>query len=84
VLTAVGVAIALTVLGKLLDVPLPVALALAAAYPLVLLPLRFYLPAELVRLRPRPVTPASEQEMAERSATDHEQAVELESDLQNR
>jgi O-antigen/teichoic acid export membrane protein len=85
VLTAVGVAIALTVLGKLLDVPLLAALALAASYPLVLLPLRFYLPAELARLRPRPVTPAREQEIAERSALDaHEQAVELESDLQNR
>jgi O-antigen/teichoic acid export membrane protein len=85
VLTAVGVAIALTVLGKLLDVPLLAALALVASYPLVLLPLRFYLPAELARLRPRPVTPAREQETAERAAIDaHEQAVELESDLQNR
>ena len=85
VLTAAAAAIALTVLGKLLDVPLPVALALVACYPLVLLPLGFYLPAELSRLRPRPVTPAGEEEIAERSALDaHEQAVELESDLQNR
>jgi O-antigen/teichoic acid export membrane protein len=85
VLTAAGVAIALTVLGKLLDVPLAVALALAVSYPLVLLPLRFYLPAELARLRRGRATPAREQEIAERSAIDaHEEAVELESDLQNR
>jgi O-antigen/teichoic acid export membrane protein len=85
VLTAVGVAIALTVLGKLLDVPLLAALAMVASYPLVLLPLRFYLPAELAPLRRGPVTPAREQEIAERSAIDaHEEAVELESDLQNR
>jgi hypothetical protein len=36
----------LTVLGKLLDAPLAVALALAAAYPLVLALLGFYLPVE--------------------------------------
>ena len=51
VVTLVGVAVALTVLGKLLDVPLPVALVLSAVYPLVLLPLGFYLPAERSRLR---------------------------------
>ncbi|MFL6020291.1 MAG: lipopolysaccharide biosynthesis protein [Gaiellaceae bacterium] len=45
------VAVALTVLGKALDVPLGVALALTAAYPLLLLPLGFYLPAERRRLR---------------------------------
>jgi O-antigen/teichoic acid export membrane protein len=85
VLTAASAAIGLTVLGKLLDVPLLVAFALVALYPLVLLPLGFYLPAELERLRRRRVTPASEQEIAERSAIDaHEQAVDLESDLQNR
>jgi O-antigen/teichoic acid export membrane protein len=44
-------AVGLTVLGKLLDVPLPVALALTAAFPLVLLVLGFYLPAERQRLR---------------------------------
>ena len=51
VVTLVCVAVALTVLGKLLDVPLPVALVLSAVYPLVLLPLGFYLPAERSRLR---------------------------------
>jgi hypothetical protein len=34
-----------------LDAPLPVALALTAAFPLVLLILGFYLPAERRRLR---------------------------------
>jgi O-antigen/teichoic acid export membrane protein len=47
----VAVAVGLTVLGKVLDVPLAVALALAAAYPLVLVPLGFYLPVERRRLR---------------------------------
>jgi O-antigen/teichoic acid export membrane protein len=51
VLTAVLAAVALTLVGKLLDVSLPVALALVAAYPLVLAPLGFYLPAERARLR---------------------------------
>src|SRR5438093_5990339 len=47
-----GVAsVGLTVLGKALDVPLGVALALTAAFPLVLLLLGFYLPAERQRLR---------------------------------
>ena len=46
VVTAAGVAVGLTVLGKLVDAPLPLAIALAAVYPLVLLPLGFYLPAE--------------------------------------
>jgi len=44
-------AVGLTVLGKVLDAPLAVALALTAAFPLVLLLLGFYLPAERQRLR---------------------------------
>jgi O-antigen/teichoic acid export membrane protein len=48
---ALAAAIALLVAGKLLDAPLPLAIALCAAYPLVLLPLGFYLPAERARLR---------------------------------
>lgn len=51
VVTLGAAAVGLTVLGKALDVPLPVAIALTAAYPLVLLPLGFYLPAELGRIR---------------------------------
>jgi O-antigen/teichoic acid export membrane protein len=51
VATAAGGAVALTVIGKLLDVPLAAALALIAAYPLVLLLLGFALPAERARLR---------------------------------
>ena len=51
VATALGAAVTLTVAGKLLDVPLAGAIALALAYPLVLLPLGFYLPAERARLR---------------------------------
>jgi O-antigen/teichoic acid export membrane protein len=47
----VAVALGATVLGKALDVPLAIALALAAAYPLALLPLGFYLPVERRRLR---------------------------------
>jgi O-antigen/teichoic acid export membrane protein len=46
VFTAAGAAVALTVLGKLVDAPLGLAIALAAVYPLVLLPLGFYLPGE--------------------------------------
>ncbi len=49
--TVVGAAVALTVVGKWLDVPLGGALALCAVYPLVLLPLGFYLPVELRRIR---------------------------------
>ena len=45
------VAVALTVLGKAVDAPLGLALALTAAYPLVLALLGFYLPAERKRLR---------------------------------
>jgi O-antigen/teichoic acid export membrane protein len=53
----VGAAVGLTVLGKALHVPLAGALALSAVYPLILLPLGFYLPVELRRLRAL-VTPA--------------------------
>jgi O-antigen/teichoic acid export membrane protein len=51
VATLGAAAVALTVLGKLLDVPLGVALALTLAYPLVLLCVGFYLPAERRRIR---------------------------------
>jgi O-antigen/teichoic acid export membrane protein len=51
VATLAAAAVGLTVLGKTLDAPLAVALALAAAYPLVLALLGFYLPAERRRLR---------------------------------
>jgi O-antigen/teichoic acid export membrane protein len=44
-------AVGLTVLGKLLDAPLGVALALTAAYPLLLALVGFYLPAERRRIR---------------------------------
>jgi O-antigen/teichoic acid export membrane protein len=50
VITAVGAAAALTALGRALDVPLAAALGLALVYPLLLLPLGFYLPAELRRI----------------------------------
>jgi O-antigen/teichoic acid export membrane protein len=49
--TAFGAAAALTVLGRALDPPLVGAIALVASYPLVLLPLGFYLPEELRRMR---------------------------------
>lgn len=51
VVTLAAVAVGLTVLGKLVHASLPVAIALTLAYPLVLLPLGFYLPAERSRLR---------------------------------
>ena len=51
VATLAGVAVGLTVLGKALDVPLGGAIALALAYPLLLWPAGFYLPAELQRMR---------------------------------
>jgi O-antigen/teichoic acid export membrane protein len=51
VATAAAAAVALVATGKVLDVPLAGALLLAVAYPLVLLPLGFYLPAERARLR---------------------------------
>jgi O-antigen/teichoic acid export membrane protein len=50
VATAVGTAVALTVIGKLLDVGLPTAVALTVAYPFALLLLGFYLPAERARI----------------------------------
>ena len=46
VLTAAGAGVALVVAGKLVGGGLAVALALGLAYPIVLLPLGFYLPAE--------------------------------------
>jgi O-antigen/teichoic acid export membrane protein len=51
VATVAAAAVALTVLGKLVDAPLGVALALTAAYPLLLALLGFYLPAERKRIR---------------------------------
>jgi O-antigen/teichoic acid export membrane protein len=51
VATLTGVAVGLTVLGKALDVPLAAAVVLVLAYPLLLLPAGFYLPAELQRMR---------------------------------
>jgi O-antigen/teichoic acid export membrane protein len=51
VLTATAAAVALTVVARALDVPLWAALGLIVVYPLALLPLGFYLPAELTRLR---------------------------------
>jgi O-antigen/teichoic acid export membrane protein len=49
--TAVAPAVGLLLIGKLLDVPLAVAIVLSIAYPIALLPLGFYLPAERARLR---------------------------------
>jgi O-antigen/teichoic acid export membrane protein len=51
VATLGSAAVALVVAGKLLDVPLAAAVLLIAAYPVVLLLLGFYLPAERARLR---------------------------------
>ncbi len=53
VLTGAAAGIALAVLGKVVGAGLPLAVALAVSYPLVLLPLGFYLPAERRRLRAR-------------------------------
>jgi O-antigen/teichoic acid export membrane protein len=47
---AVGTAVALTAVGKALHVPLAVAVLLVLAYPVILLPLGFYLPVERRRL----------------------------------
>ena len=47
----VGTATALNVVAALVDAPLAPAVALVVAYPIVLLPLGFYLPAERTRLR---------------------------------
>jgi O-antigen/teichoic acid export membrane protein len=49
--TLIGAAVALNVVAVLVDAPLPLAIALVLAYPVVLLPLGFYLPAERTRLR---------------------------------
>jgi O-antigen/teichoic acid export membrane protein len=51
VVTVIAAAVGLTLVGKALDVSLPVALVLVAVYPLVLALLGFYLPAERARLR---------------------------------
>jgi len=51
VLTLTVASGALTAFGYGLHPPLPVAIAIALAFPVVLLPLRFYQPAELARLR---------------------------------
>jgi O-antigen/teichoic acid export membrane protein len=51
VATASGVAIAMTILGRGIDPPLAGAIAIVAAYPLLLLPLGFYLPEERRRIR---------------------------------
>ena len=51
VATLTAVAVGLLALGKALHASLPLALVLCAVYPVALLPLRFYLPAELRRLR---------------------------------
>jgi O-antigen/teichoic acid export membrane protein len=51
VLTAAAAGIGLATLGKLVDAGLPVSIGLIAVYPLALLPLGFYLPAERKRLR---------------------------------
>lgn len=51
VLTAAAAGVAIVVVGKLVDAGLPLAVGLILCYPLVLLPLGFYLPAERKRLR---------------------------------
>jgi O-antigen/teichoic acid export membrane protein/glycosyltransferase involved in cell wall biosynthesis len=51
VITAAAAAVVLTVLGVALNVPLVVAILLVLVYPFLLIPLGFYLPAELRRLK---------------------------------
>jgi len=51
VVTAAGAAVALCALGVALNVPLVVAVLLVLVYPFLLIPLGFYLPAELKRLK---------------------------------
>jgi hypothetical protein len=51
VASAAAAAVALATLGKLVDVGFVLAVGIAAVYPLVLLPLGFYLPAERRRMR---------------------------------
>ena len=53
VVTAVVVAVGLTVVGKAFDVALPLAIGLVSVYPLLLGPLGFYSPAERTWLRRR-------------------------------
>jgi O-antigen/teichoic acid export membrane protein len=53
VATLGAVAVGLCALGKALEVSLPLAIMLTAVYPLVLLPVGFYLPAELSWVRRR-------------------------------
>ena len=66
VATALAAAVALLLAGKALDVPLLAAFLLAAAYPIALLALGFYLPAERARVsrlrswRRRPRRPEGE------------------------
>jgi O-antigen/teichoic acid export membrane protein len=50
IVTLAAVAVGLTILGREVD-SLPVSIGLTVAFPLVLLPLGFYQPAELMRLR---------------------------------
>jgi O-antigen/teichoic acid export membrane protein len=51
VVTLIGAAVGLNVVAALTDAPLPLAVLFVLVYPLVLLPLGFYLPAERMRLR---------------------------------
>ena len=51
VATAAAAGVGLAIAGKLVDGGLPLVVALILVYPLVLLPLGFYLPAERKRLR---------------------------------
>ena len=51
VVTLVAAAVALNVIAAVANAPLPLAVALVLVYPLVLIPLGFYLPAERTRLR---------------------------------
>jgi O-antigen/teichoic acid export membrane protein len=53
VVTVLGAAATLTVVGKALDLPLGAYLAIVVSYPLVLLLLGFYLPGELRVVRRR-------------------------------
>ena len=50
VATVVAAAVALLAAGKAFDAPLGVAIALAVSYPLVLVPVGFYLPSERTRI----------------------------------
>ena len=50
-LTAIAVAVVLTIVPRAFDLSFAPSLVLVAVYPLALLPLRFYQPAEIGRLR---------------------------------